>query len=113
MADWDTRISGNPCSRVEVDGAFDDAADQSVPHRRLRAEPEIAVGVLFDPLERLADLPGEDPVQPVAHSQDLAGLDIDVAGRSARATRGLVEEKSGVGQAPAALTGRRDVDQGG
>src|SRR6478609_4058047 len=95
MDDSETRISGT--SGIQVGGPLDDAAHQSVAKRRLGAQPEVPVGILLDPLERLAGLTREDPVQPIAHTQDLSRLDVDVACRPPGAARGLVQQEAGVG----------------
>src|SRR5512138_333321 len=60
---------------LEVTRALDDPPDQSVAERGLGAEPEVPVRVFLDALERLSGLAGEDPVQAVAHAQDLPRLD--------------------------------------
>src|SRR5437016_4862091 len=60
---------------------------------------------------RLAGLLGEDAVQPVTHLEDLARLDLDVAGRAAGAARRLVQQEAGVRQAVAVFARHRDVDQ--
>src|SRR5688500_4573254 len=58
-----TQTHRRPRSLVELGDALDDAPDQPVAQRGLRAEPEVAVGVLLDPLQRLSRLPGEDAVE--------------------------------------------------
>src|SRR5689334_64472 len=109
MDDADTRISGT--SGVQIRGPLDDPAHQPVAERRFGAQPEVPVGVLLDALERLAGFAREDAIQPVAHAEDLARLDVDVAGRAAGAARGLMQQEPGVGQAESALPRRGDVDQ--
>jgi hypothetical protein len=74
-------------------------------------EPEVAAGVLLDPLQRLAGLLGEDAVEPLTHLDDLARLDVDVRRRAARAARRLVQQEAGVRQADPVLPRHRDVDQ--
>src|SRR6476661_3072188 len=110
MEDSETRISGT--SGVQVRGPLDDPAHQSVPERGLGAQPEVAVSILLDPLQRLAGLSREYPVQPIPHAQDFPRLDVDVAGRAARAARRLVQQEAGVRQAEPDLARHGDVDQG-
>src|SRR5689334_10924807 len=109
MDDAETRISGT--SGVQIGGALDDPAHQPIAERRLGAQPEVPVGVLLDPLERLPGLPGENAVEPVAHAENFPRLDVDVAGGATRAAGRLVQQESGVGQAEAALPRHGDVDQ--
>jgi hypothetical protein len=56
------------------------------------------VGVLLDPLQRLAGLPGEDPVEPVAHLQNLPRLDLDVAGGAPAPPEGWCRRKRVLGR---------------
>jgi len=90
---------------------LDDPPDQSVASRLLGGQPEVAPGVLLDPLERLPGLLGEDAVQPVAHLENLARLDLDVAGGAAGAARRLVQQEAGVREAVAVFARHGDVDQ--
>src|SRR5690242_540481 len=109
MDDADTLISGT--SGVQIRGPLDDPAHQPVPERRFGAQPEVPMGVFLDALERLAGLPREDAIQPVAHPENLPRLDVDVAGRTPGAARGLMQQEPRVGQAESALARRSDVDQ--
>ena len=88
---------------------LDDPSDQAVASSLFGGEPEVAPGVFLDALERLPGLLGEDAVQPVAHLEDLARFDLDVARGAARASRRLVQQEAGVGEAVAVLARHRDV----
>src|SRR5207245_9847959 len=59
---------------------LDDAVDEPVLDRLLRREEEIAVGVALNPLEGLAGVLGDQLVQHAPDPDDLAGVDIEVAG---------------------------------
>src|SRR5690606_27309466 len=54
---------------------------------------------------------GEDPVEPVAHTDDLARLDLNVGRISARAASRLVQQEAGVGQAEPLLDRHGHVDE--
>src|SRR3989475_7906790 len=90
---------------------LDDSSHQAVAARLLGGEPEVAPGVLLDPLEGLPGLLGEHPIQPVAHLENLPRLDLDVTRGAAGATRWLVQQEAGVGEAVAVLARHRDEDQ--
>src|SRR5207248_1046156 len=75
-------------------------------------EPEVAARVFLDALERLPSLLCEDAVQPIAHLEDLARLDLDVARRATRPARRLVEQKARVGEAVAVFARHGHVNQG-
>ena len=54
------------------------------------AHEVIAVGIHGDSLDRLASVSGQNTVQPVANQQDLAGVNIDIAGLALEAAQGLM-----------------------
>src|SRR3989442_15778544 len=89
----------------------DDASDQSVTPSFFGGQPEVAPGVLLDPLEWLPGLLGEQAVQPVTHLENLARLDLDVASGAARAAARLVQQEAGAGETAPVLARNRDVDQ--
>src|SRR2546430_869476 len=78
---------------------LDDLSDQAVASRFFGGQPEVAPGVLLDPLEGLSGLLRELAVQPVAHLENLARLDLDVAGGPAGAARRLVQQEARVREA--------------
>src|SRR2546425_7823316 len=80
---------------------LDDPSDQAIAARLFGSEPEVTPGVLLDSLEGLPGLLGEHPVQPVAHLENLARLDLDVARGATGATRWLVQQEAGVREAVA------------
>src|SRR5690606_34401864 len=92
---------------------LDDLAYQAVLPGRLGVEPEVAACIVFDLLEGLACLAGEEAVDALAHAEDLAGLDLDVGGAAAGAAPGLVQEEAGVREAEAVLARGCDVDERG
>src|SRR2546429_4379050 len=91
---------------------LDDLPDQPIATRLLGREPEVAARVFLDALERLPSLLCEDAVQPIAHLEDLARLDLDVARRATRPARRLVEQKARVGEAVAVFARHGHVNQG-
>src|SRR6266576_1195555 len=91
---------------------LDDPSDQAVSSRFFGGQPEVAPGVLLDPLEGLSGLLRELAVQPVAHLENLTRLDLDVAGGPAGAARRLVQQEARVREAVAVFARHRDVDQG-
>src|SRR5207248_7209728 len=90
-----------------------DPSDQAVASRFFGGQPEVAPGVLLDPLEGLSGLLREYAVQPVAHLENLTRLDLDVAGGPAGAACRLVQQEARVREAVAVFARHRDVDQGG
>ena len=66
---------------------------------------EIAVGVLGDPLDRLAGVVGQDLVEHFAGLEDLVGLDFDVRDLPADLAVGLVDHHLGVRQGEALALG--------
>src|ERR671919_1390634 len=56
--------------------------DEAVVDRLLRGQDLVALDVLADLLEVLAGVAGEDLLEQRTHTQDLVGLDLDVAGRA-------------------------------
>src|SRR4030095_6107729 len=75
---------------------LNDLPHDPVLHRGISIEPAIAGGVFFDPLEWLSGFPRKNPIQPVAHAKDFAGLGIDVAGRAPGPDGGVVPQKASV-----------------
>ncbi len=57
-----------------------DAVDQTVVNSLLRCEEEVSVGVSLDLFERLARVQGDELVQHSPDPDDLAGVDVEVAG---------------------------------
>ena len=93
-----------------VDGVAgrDHLVDDAILPGLLGRHHEVAVGVLVDPLDRLAGVAGDDLLQEVAHAQDLLGRQLDVGGlRVAGGAVGLVEQDPGVGQGEALALGAR------
>src|SRR5512139_389423 len=71
--------------------------DEAVVLRGRRLEDVVAVGVLLDRLERLARVESEDLVQPLLHTNEVAGVDLDVRGLPLEAIgERLVDEDSRV-----------------
>src|SRR6185437_15790498 len=62
---------------AQFGSAADDLADQPVFRGGLRGHPVIALGVLGHAFDRLPGFAREDLVQPLAHADDLAGVDLD------------------------------------
>src|SRR5256885_14265842 len=91
---------------------LDDPSDQAVASRFFGGQPEVARGVLLDPLEGLSGLLRELAVQPVAHLENLTCLDLDIAGGPAGAACRLVQQEARVREAVAVFARHRDVDQG-
>src|SRR2546430_17552151 len=91
---------------------LDDLPDQPIATRLLGREPEVAARVFLDALERLPSLLCEDAVQPIAHLEDLARLDLDVARRATRPARRLAEQEAGVRAALPVFALHRDDAQG-
>src|SRR5690348_15690268 len=58
---------------------LDDPVDQAVLDGLLRREEVVAVGVALDALQRLARVLGDELVQHAADTDDLAGVDVEVA----------------------------------
>src|SRR5205807_3945920 len=102
---------GSP-RRAELGLMLDDPSDQAITTRLLGREPEVAPRVLLDALERLSSLLREDAVQAIAHLEDLARLDLDVARRAARPAGGLVQQEARVREAIPVFARHGDVDQG-
>src|SRR5216117_382493 len=104
--------SGSTSTGAQLCLMLDDSSHQAVAARLFGGQPEVAPGVLLDPLEGLSGLLRELAVQPVAHLENLARLDLDVAGGPAGAARGLVQQEARVREAVAVFARHRDVDQG-
>src|SRR3954451_11553692 len=77
---------------------LNDAVDDLVLLRLLRAHEVVALGVLRDLLQRLARVLGDDLVEPLADVDDLLGVDLDVRGLTGEAARDLVDQDLRVGQ---------------
>src|SRR5213080_782452 len=103
--------STSTCAQLRL--MLDDPSDQAVASRFFGGQPEVAPGVLLDPLEGLSGLLREYAVQPVAHLENLTRLDLDVAGGPAGAACRLVQQEARVREAVAVFARHRDVDQGG
>src|SRR5690606_1353950 len=63
-----------------VRAALQHLVDEAVFLRGLGALEVVALGVAGDRVERLPGVLGQDLVQPLAHGQDLARVDVDVRG---------------------------------
>src|SRR5215210_7783860 len=70
----------------------DDAVDEVVLLRLVRAHEVVALGVLRDLLDALASVLGDDLVEPAAYVDDLLGVDLDVRRRALEAARDLVDQ---------------------
>src|SRR5262249_33689521 len=79
--------------------------------RFLRVHPEVPLRVARDRLEVLPGRAGEDAVEPLAHLNDLARLDLDVGGAAPGAAERLMQQEARVGERVATLLARRRVDQ--
>ena len=82
-------------------GTTDDLVDEAVFDGFVGTHDVVTVGILFDLLDRLAGVSGEDLVEDSAHAHDFFGLEIDVdglAGNAAAGDEGLVNENAAVGQ---------------
>ena len=104
-------IPAGRSARGQVRRVGDDAVEHAVGDRLLRAHPVIAVGVARHLLERLAGFARDDLVDPLAHLDDLARLDVDVDGRAAHAAHRLMQQEARVGQAEAPVLGAAEEDQ--
>src|SRR6266567_6920063 len=104
--------SGSTSTGAQLRLMLDDPSDQAVASRFFGGQPEVAPGVLLDPLEGLSGLLRELAVQPVAHLENLTRLDLDIAGGPAGAARRLVQQEARVREAVAVFARHRDVDQG-
>src|SRR2546427_12140840 len=104
--------SGSTSTRAQLRLMLDDPSDQAVASRFFGGQPEVAPGVLLDPLEGLSGLLRELAVQPVAHLENLTCLDLDIAGGPAGAAGRLVQQEARVREAVAGFARPRDVDQG-
>src|SRR5207244_3987201 len=100
------------CGSAQLCLMLDDPSDQAVASRFFGGQPEVAPGVLLDPLEGLSGLLRELAVQPVAHLENLTCLDLDIAGGPAGAACRLVQQEARVREAVAVFARHRDVDQG-
>src|SRR5688500_18270380 len=60
---------------VQLVDAVDDLAHQPVLLGRVHVQPEVAVRVVLNALERLPRLARKDPVDALAHADDLVRLD--------------------------------------
>src|SRR3954449_5857383 len=77
---------------------LNDAVDDLVLLRLLRAHEVVALGVLRDLLQRLTGVLGDDLVEPLADVDDLLGVDLDVRRLTGEAARDLVDQDLRVGQ---------------
>src|SRR5262245_10224344 len=82
--------------RLQLVGRCDDLTDQTVLERFRRGHPEVPTRVLFDPLERLAGLLRNHPIEAVTHLDHLFRFDSDVHRLAADAARGLMKKEPGV-----------------
>src|SRR3954463_9379558 len=69
----------------------DDAVDDVVLLRLLRAHEVVTFGVVRDLLESLPGVVGDDFVEPAPHVDDLFGVDLDVGRLALEAGRDLVD----------------------
>ena len=76
----------------------DDLVDEAVFLGLDRGQVAVALGVLGDPLDRLAGVLGEDLVDVLLAVEDLLGLDLDVGDLAADLAVGLVDHDLGVRQ---------------
>src|SRR5437016_14124332 len=67
--------SGSTSTCAQLRLMLDDPSDQAVASRFFGGQPEVAPGVLLDPLEGLSGLLREYAVQPVAHLENLTCLE--------------------------------------
>src|SRR4029077_8183222 len=74
-------------ARRDVLPVQDDAVDQSVVRRLLRAHEVVALHVRVDPFDRLPGVVGEDLLHAPLEGKDLAGPDLDVGGLPFEARR--------------------------
>src|SRR5690606_35287041 len=100
-----------PASLRKIGFVGDDAADQSVLYCVLGAEPEVATGIILDPLDRLTGLACKDPVESFSHLYDLTGSDVAVGRSAAHAIDRPMQQEAAVGQAEALLARHRHEDQ--
>src|SRR5829696_321767 len=90
---------------------LDDAVDDLVLLRLLRAHEVVALGVLRDLVQRLPSVLGDDLVEPAPDVDDLLGMDLDV-GRLAGETAGdLVDQDLRVRQRHALALGAAGEQQ--
>ena len=68
-----------------------DLVDQTVFDRFGRRHEEVAVGVAFDRLQRLAGVLDENVVEHAPQTQDLAALDLDISRRALCTAPGLMD----------------------
>ncbi len=69
-----------------------DGVEQAIRDRLLAAHEPVPIGIGLDPLHWLARVLRQDLVQPLASVQDLAGVDVDVGGRSLETPERLVDQ---------------------
>src|SRR5204863_2689798 len=79
---WRALLAGDPP---------DDLVDQAVFLGLGGGQVAVALGVLGDPLDRLAGVPGEDLVDHLLTPDDLLGLDLDVGDLTADLAIRLVD----------------------
>src|SRR5438046_7901169 len=77
--------SGSTSTRAQLRLMLDDPSDQAVASRFFGGQPEVAPGVLLDPLEGLSGLLREYAGQPRSYLVHLTRLDLDAAGGPAGA----------------------------
>src|SRR5436190_22047188 len=92
---------------------LDHFVDQAVLDRLLGADEAVAIGVVLDPIERLARVIGEDLLEAALEVEDLPRTDIDVRGLPAEAGRPrLVDQDLRVREgAPLALRAGGEQDR--
>src|SRR5690606_2957441 len=93
-AGLDILLSSKITGSGDFGGGADDLADDAVFLRFFRAHPVVTVRVLHDLVERLAGGVGEYPVEPLAHAQHLARLDVDFGGRTADAAARFMQQEA-------------------
>src|SRR3954463_195366 len=91
---------------------LNDAVDDLVLLRLLRAHEVVALGVLRDLLQWLAGVLGDDLVETLAHVDDLLGVDLDVGRLAGESARDLVDQDLGVGQRHPLALGAAGQQQG-
>src|SRR5439155_521036 len=74
-------------SQATALAVVDHFVDQAVPDGFLGAHEAVAVGVLLDPVQRLAGVVGEDLLEAALEVEDLSRADLDVRGLSAEPGR--------------------------
>src|SRR5438552_6293076 len=74
------RFDRNPGGALNASAALDDLVDQTVLQRLARRHEVVALGVVGDPLERLARFLGQHFFQAALHADRLAGANLDVGG---------------------------------